>query len=144
MSELAEIEPDNAYRAYLMRQAGNPWGDVADECGYSSAKSAQVAVTGYLQRGAMARSEQWRSEALDLELDRLDTLQLVAWDQAMGGDLKAVETVLKIMSHRAKLLQLDVPVDSSVGTKTLIVMGDSEQYVESLRTLVEGDKDDGA
>jgi hypothetical protein len=143
MSELVEIEPD-AYRAYVMRQAGSAWGEVASECGYSSAKSAQVAVTSYLQRGAIAKGDQWRNEALDLELDRLDTLQLVAWDQAMGGDLKAIETVLKIMSHRAKLLQLDMPTDNTAGTKTLIVMGDSEQYVESLRSLVAGESDDGA
>jgi len=143
MSELVELEPD-AYRAYLMRQAGRPWSEVASECGYSTAKSAQVAVNSYLQRGAIAKGEQWRNEALELELDRLDTLQMVAWDQAMGGDLKAVDTVLRIMGHRAKLLQLDIPLDNNTGAKTLIVMGDSEQYVESLRSLVAGENDDGA
>jgi hypothetical protein len=140
MSELVEYEPvgEPAYDAYVMRQAGYSWGQVAEKCGYSTAKSAQVAVTGYLQRGALAKSEQWRNEALELELDRLDTLQLVVWPEAMGGDLKAVETILKIMNHRAKLLQLDVPSDKNDGARTLIVMGNTEEYVESLRSLVEG------
>jgi hypothetical protein len=46
----------------------------------------------------------------DLELARLDELQLAAWPRAMQGDLDAITAVLKVMERRAKLLHLDGPV----------------------------------
>lgn len=42
-----------------------------------------------------------------LELERLDALQMPAWKQAREGNLRAIETVLRIMERRAKLLGLD-------------------------------------
>lgn len=46
-------------------------------------------------------------EVRQLEEMRLDELQQAIWDMALAGDLKAVETVLRIMERRAKLCGLD-------------------------------------
>lgn len=56
------------------------------------------------------------SAVLDLELQRLDQLLLVAMNRAMGGDMKAVDRVLKIMERRSRFLGLDVPVEHKVNT----------------------------
>ncbi len=44
------------------------------------------------------------------EADRLDQLQLGIWSDATRGNLQAIQTVLKIMERRARLLGLDQPV----------------------------------
>lgn len=41
-----------------------------------------------------------------LELARLDRLHRSAWDLAVTGDLAAIETVLRIMDQRDRLLGL--------------------------------------
>jgi hypothetical protein len=46
------------------------------------------------------------AEVLELELTRLDRLQMGIWAEAISGDLAAVDRVLKIMEMRAKLLGL--------------------------------------
>ena len=44
-----------------------------------------------------------------LEALRLDSLQQAVWEQAIDGDLKAVDRVLSIMKRRSQLLGLDAP-----------------------------------
>jgi AcrR family transcriptional regulator len=45
----------------------------------------------------------------EVELERMDVLMKAAWDTAKDGDLNAIDTVLKVMARRAKLLGLDAP-----------------------------------
>lgn len=51
-----------------------------------------------------------------IELERLDKMFLVVYDQALGGSLKATDRALKIMERRAKLLGLDQPNKITVKT----------------------------
>ena len=53
-----------------------------------------------------AATEEYRA----LELARLDALQAPIWDQAISGNLWAVDRCLAIMERRSKLLGLDKPV----------------------------------
>ncbi len=46
---------------------------------------------------------------LDLELERLDCLQSGVWSKALAGDCEAVNTCLRVLSLRAKLLGLEAP-----------------------------------
>jgi hypothetical protein len=46
-------------------------------------------------------------EIRDVETQRLDRMHLVAWRQALQGDLAAMDRVLKIQERRARLLGLD-------------------------------------
>jgi hypothetical protein len=41
------------------------------------------------------------------ELDRIDRLQVAVWNRALKGDDKAINTVLRLMERRARLLGLD-------------------------------------
>ncbi len=43
----------------------------------------------------------------EMELQRLDALQRALWDKAMGGDVKAVNAIARLIEQRTRLLGLD-------------------------------------
>lgn len=130
---------DKAYAAYQLRQSGKPWDVVAKTVGYGSGKSAEVEVRQYITKAAIQMDNSRKEEVLGLELDRLDTLQSAVWDQAMDGDTKAVDSVLRIMTHRAKLLGLELIAQGqgTVTNNTVVVTGNSEEFIRSLKLVDE-------
>jgi hypothetical protein len=72
-----------------------------------------------------------------MEVERLDTLQRAVWQDAIGGDIKAVETALRIIQARAKVLGLDNMPVNTVTNNTIVVAGTPEEYVSALRKVVE-------
>src|SRR5699024_726285 len=90
-------------RAIELRQQGMTYDQIAVEVGYSCRGSAQRAVVKALDHVTREPAK----ELLGIELERLDNLQRGVWDRAIDGDLKALDAVLRIMTHRAKLLRLD-------------------------------------
>lgn len=74
-----------------------------------------AARVGYAHRGNVSRAL-WQAldertvEAVDelraLELYRLDRLQQALWEDAVSGDVGAIDAVLKIIDRRIKLLGL--------------------------------------
>ena len=58
-----------------------------------------------------ATEEQARAadELRTTELMRLDRLQAAAWAQAAKGDLRAIETMLRVIDRRCRILGLDAP-----------------------------------
>lgn len=92
-------------RAVELLMAGRDYDHIAAELGYSSRSGAWRAV----QRALRKRREEVAGEYLTLELDRLDALQCALWDDAIAGDPKAVEGVLKIIDRRCELLGLVSP-----------------------------------
>lgn len=53
-------------------------------------------------------------EIMELELLRLDSMEMVMLDKAMGGDVKAANLVLRIMERRSRYLGLDKPSQVTV------------------------------
>ena len=51
---------------------------------------------------------------LDLELERLDYLQTSLWSEALKGDERKTDRVLKIMERRSKYMGLDAPVKTEL------------------------------
>lgn len=123
-----------AYRAYQFRMSGESWEEIALKLGFKNGRDAQRASNLLIKKATAAATEDRKQEILDLELDRLDALQTAVWGMAISGDLKAVDSVLKIMTHRARLLTLGEDTGNT-STNTIIVAGDN--YVESLRELAE-------
>lgn len=136
------IIDDAGYRAYQLRQSGADWESIARQTGYATGKSAQVAVRAYITRAATTMDMEKREEVLTLEMDRLDALQSALWPAAMEGDTKSVDSVLRVMGHRAKLLGLDLLSQGSGTTTidTVVVTGDTQEFIRSLR-LVRGIED---
>jgi hypothetical protein len=78
-----------------------------------------------------------KEEVLNLELARLDALQDAVWDQAMTGDTKAVDSALKVINMRAKLLGLEILAQnpSTVTNNTVVVSGDTQDFIRSLKLV---------
>lgn len=126
---------EKAIAAHKLRLSGMTWQEVADNAGYPSDAAARVDVRAFLQRAAMDLEKSTRQEALQFEVDRLDHLQSAIWGAAITGDLKAVDTILKIISLRSKLLGLDMSQQDTGKTTTIVVPVDSESYVQTLKRI---------
>ena len=94
--------------AITLRIAGATHGAIAERLGYKGESGAYKAVMRELARTAdqLAGSVEGVRQ---LELQRLDQMQLQLWQGVMAGDQQAVTTVLKIQERRASLLGLDAP-----------------------------------
>ena len=46
---------------------------------------------------------------VDLEVERLDVMLLAIWQDVRSGDTQAINTALRIMERRARLMGLDAP-----------------------------------
>lgn len=102
-------------QATALRLAGVSWQQIADQLGYADRQSACTDVRRARER-SQAELDISLTELRDQELDRLDRMQVALWPQAMAGDQRAAETVLKIMRRRAAYLQLDMPIVHEVIT----------------------------
>jgi hypothetical protein len=132
-------QDERAYAAHQLRLGGLTWTEVATKAGYANAATANVEVKAFLQRAALMRDYALRQESLDMEMDRLDALQAAAWGAAMTGDLKAIDTCIRVMGHRAKLLGLEYR-EETVVNRTIVVTGSTEQYVQTLKMIAGTDE----
>ena len=103
-SEEAEMKRRDA-RVYELRIQGDTFEQIASEVGFSGPSGAWQAYQRIKSEWIFESVE----EARQLELMRLDELQVAVWDRAINGELPAAHCVLKIMDRRAKLLGLDKP-----------------------------------
>lgn len=138
---LPVIAEDKGYSAYQLKRAGHTWPEIAKMVGYASGNVAAVEVRRYITESAAILSVEQREETLHLELDRLDCLLNAVWDTAMTGDTKAVDSALKVINMRAKLLGLDLLSQSSSNVtnnnNTVVVTGNTEDFIKSLK-MVDG------
>jgi|SRR5215813_5942998 len=91
--------------ALRLRQSGHTFAKIAAALGYSDPACARDAVLAALRDNVTEPNAEMRS----LELARLDTLHGALWTKALGGDLGAIDRILKLMERRAKILGLDAP-----------------------------------
>ncbi len=112
------IETAEARRIQIfgLRKSGASYRQIAKQLSINvaTAFNAVSLTMQELKHEALANAGEYR----ELELTRLDQLQLNIWSQAVGGNLKAVETVIKLMDHRAKLLGLYAPTLTQSQTQT--------------------------
>lgn len=88
-----------------LRKAGATWQQIADRLGYYDRGAARTAVLALIKEQDKEKVEDLRT----LEGERLDQLQMAVWRNAVSGDERAIEKILAIMSHRAKLYGLFAP-----------------------------------
>lgn len=123
-------------RALDMRIAGEDYQTIAEELGYSHAGSARRVV---LKAMRIIRTDKVKHVRL-FELARLDKLLGAAWERAMEGHLGAIQTVLKVMQQRAKLLGLDAPLKvakTDVKGRDIVTMSDEERAKRIEQLLAE-------
>lgn len=130
-------------QAIALRMAGMDYATIAERLDYGSPQAASKdlyrALRSYREEEE-AKVEEWRQ----LESQRLDRLQAAAWAKALKGDLKAIETVLKVISQRSKLLGLDMPLRAEVSGPNGGAVPLGAPSIAQLRELIRtaGDPDD--
>lgn len=95
---------------------GATYEEAAGQAGYASRSGAYKAFWKALDGREAEAVEDHRA----LELARLDALQTSLWDRALGGDVKAVKAVLRIIEQRSRLLGLDKPEAALAGSGTVV------------------------
>ena len=96
-----------AIQARDLRKAGAPFAQIGAQMGYSEQRAHQV-ITKALSNLNLECVEA-ATEVTRLELERLDSLWLSAWQAVKGGDMQTINACIRIMDRRAKLLGLDAP-----------------------------------
>jgi len=143
-SEVANQEPlegtlvrSRAWHAYQLKMAGLSLAEIAERQGFSSPGAVAKAIKDEIMSAAREIPKEDRDTILQLEMDRLNFAQSKIWPSVEYGDLKAIETLLKIIQVRSKLQGLDM-IDPTSGTNTVLVVGGSEaDYIERLRNLAD-------
>lgn len=106
-----------------LRRGGLTWDLIAQRVGYKHPASARDA---YMR--ASARIVRDDVEAIRrTEEDRLDLAQSAIWAKVLQGDLTAVNTLVRVMERRAKLLGLDQPVRIQAEVVTYDANGISDE-----------------
>ena len=97
-----------------LRLAGATFFAIAKQIGFATPSGAQQAYRRALRRSIAPQVDELRK----IEGGRLDALQLGLWQKAMNGDVRAAETVVRIMERRAKLFGLDAPIHKIIEVVT--------------------------
>jgi hypothetical protein len=130
-------------QAIALRLAGMNDDTIAERLGYASRQAASKDIHRALEANRL--EEQQQVETLRyVEGQRLDRLQAAVWAKAAKGDLKAVETVLKVMAQRTRLFGLDAPVRAEVSGPGGGAVQVGAVSIAELRDLIRaaGDPDD--
>lgn len=120
-------------RAVELALAGYSYDDIAARVGYANRGSAWKAV----QAALSARTADIVDEYRVLELERLEAVLAAQWDQAVAGDVRASELVLKVVAAEIRLLGLDRVEQVTTVQNTVVVGGTSAEYVAALQAIRE-------
>ncbi len=101
---LMTSEQQRRAQALEYHLAGSTYQELRILCGYQSTSSAYRAVQKALDElGEPVSVEEVRADA-KRALHRIDAMRKGVWGKARKGDLKAIETVLKLDERRSKIL----------------------------------------
>jgi len=129
------------YYAHQLRLAGYDWPQVAMKLEYRSGHAAERAVRRWLSKTIEETDKEFprtremiRSEAVALDLERLDKLQAAYWQDAVNGDLPSAAFCLKVIAQRSALVAPGSAATqvAAITNNTLVVGGTESQYVSSL------------
>lgn len=102
-----EVRPRILIRALELRRKGWSYPEIADELNVSLSTAYRY-VNNELERLANERKIEGE-KVLEMELDRVDRLTKAIMDKCEDGSLDHIDTMLKLMDRRAKLLGLNAP-----------------------------------
>ncbi|MGO4599482.1 hypothetical protein [Terrabacter sp. 2RAF25] len=112
-------------RAIQLATEGHTYQKIADELGYANRGTVHHIVHQALARDRSAVVEKHQQ----LELARLDALQVALWDKAMAGDVEAAREVRVIIMARCRLLGLDERSTRPAGwtPRTVVLSADDRE-----------------
>lgn len=140
---LTLVVDDKLRLAQEMRIQGTSLQAIANELGYDNATQISLALKNAYNFESRLISSENRDGLLALEIERLDKLQeALWWDATHEGDTKAVDSIVRIIAQRSKLLGLDTIDARESGRTVLVISGDESDYVKTLKQI-EGSNGNG-
>ena len=115
-------------RCVELAATGMTYAQIAADVGFANKSSARKAVLAALASREVEAVEDLRR----LEVTRLDALQAAAWEDALTGDVGAIDRILRIIDRRMMLMGLNGPRRSDRSQESASVVHPS--YWESLQT----------
>ena len=123
-------------KAIKMRVEGISPTDIAEQLDFDSVEQ----MKGMISRRIASDVRKSNEEARDEDLKRLDDMHHALWETAMTGDNRAMQTLLRIMEMRMRLMGLDQVADSGdkkdVGGVTVIVNKIDSQEMKPMKGVV--------
>lgn len=116
--------------AVRLRTQGWSFHQIADHLGYAG----RGTVYNIIQTAQEQQTAEVVGTMRELELARLDALQSAVWDDAMNGDIKAVQAVLRTIDARIRLLGLasscsEAAASSGLPVTVVVSRAEAEQTV---------------
>lgn len=136
-ADAVEKQAKLARKAHEMRLEGQSWWAIAEELKITEQVASHL-VSERIRSAADLYDEGAKRQMLTVELERLDALQSAAWPQAMTGDTRSIDAVLKVITVRTRLLGLDDASGKQVTNNTIVVPGSSVEYVAALKAMTGG------
>ena len=96
---------EKVLQAIELRKAGVTLRDIATRLGWNSPQAAHKSIRSVMDSVTAESVGELRA----LQAERLDALLVAYYPQAVRGDVKAAEIVLKVESQRARLFGLEAP-----------------------------------
>jgi hypothetical protein len=131
--ESVAVHGDTMYRAYQARTGGKSWTAIAREEGYSSGHRIRAEVEAWLTEAQALVTQESQARLMNLEVDRLDSLQAAYWPQAMGGHVPSGQLVLAVIRARIDLLGIADTSAISGDQHTVVVLAERGEYLKSLQ-----------
>ena len=114
LKERTEAVQVRAQKALELRIAGGTYRQIAQELGVSHTVIFEN-VLWALEERAEERGK-LSDQLVQMELERLEKMTLSLWPRVRNGDEKAINTLVRVMDRRAKLLGLDQPAKTDLTT----------------------------
>jgi len=131
---------DKEVKVLELRRAGLTWQRIAEETGYADHTGAYAAYKRAIKRTMQQPADELR----EAELDRIDRLQLALWPKAMKGDAQSINTIIRLMERRARLLGLDTPIKIEQDVTTWNGDDSIDRAVRDLAALLRANPSDGS
>lgn len=134
MTEIERFDHNDLNRRiYHLKLGGTPFPDIATTMEMTT-DEVYMRYRKYTMWAAKHFGGDERQMVVQTELDRLDMLQQTYWQNALLGEKGDAEFVLKVMTHRMKLLGLDqMSTDSKQQIAQVLVVGGSQQeFIDAL------------
>ena len=119
-------------KAVALRRGGATFKDIGDQLDISEATAFRWVSNALARIPAEDVAMLRRAEG-----ERLDRLQRAVWGQALKGDIRSVETALRIVDRRIKLYGLDAPQQVEIGVGAVDIAGTARNILAQ----VNGDVD---
>lgn len=135
-SSSPDIVMSRAEVAYMMKRKGLTLSEVADELHCTPEDVTKLLRARFKSEAEHLTSED-RMNILQMENDRLDYYLKQLWPSIEYGDVKAIALALNVHDRKMKANYLDRPDSQTQASTILVIGGQEDSYIESLKNAVE-------